>query len=218
MNISEICSEDVRDCNWGKAHIILVDHYTPTTQLINPASIVAIYDHHMDYSEDSKLITVPEQLRKKSQLVVRPVGSTATVIADLVLNFIEKKIPSHEPIPSSYLTILKLLHGPIYLDTENFKWKSKHAKPVENFTPAQEDQAVSLRLEEIVDKYCPHWFKRDRMFPELQKALIDLNGLSPFEVLHKDLKIVVMGDGEKRFSVAIPFIPMPAHVSYSFFI
>lgn len=172
------------------AKFVLVDHYRPTYPKIRKDHVVAIFDHHMDYM--NAWPDMPAALEKYVR--IRPYGSSATVVAEFVFELIGTQKPSLKD-----LAVLRLLHGPIYLDTDNLR---------EDKASAQ-DIVIANSIERVLKE---QKMDRDLMFQALSAALVDLTGLSLTQILRKDLKIASfeVRSHESPFSikVAVPYMPM----------
>lgn len=170
--------------NLDEAHFILVDHYLPTYPAISKDKVVAIFDHHMDYKILATDVMPRSSFPKYSRIF--EYGSSATVIAEFVLSL-------KKPLTPSVTAVLRLLHGPIFLDTDNLiNPKSPKDIAINNAI----ENALHLQEQE-----------RNSMYADLNVALVDVTGLRPSEILRKDLKIATMklpnGDSIR---VAVPFI------------
>lgn len=177
------------------AKFVLVDHYKPTHPKIHKDQVVAIFDHHMDYT-DVPASDMPAAHSKYSR--IKPYGSSATVVSEFVFENIDKQ-PDPSIVSIADMAVLRLLHGPIYLDTENLK---------EDKADSQ-DIAMTKRIEALLR--IPE-SDRDSMYQALGAALVDLTGLNPTQILRKDLKIaslkVATHDSPYNLRIAVPYMPM----------
>jgi exopolyphosphatase len=163
INIEEIAKS-------GKLKMILVDHNKLTGKLEKYSDLVTeVIDHHKDenlYSDDIKTI--------------EPVGSTATLIA-------EKMIEINNNILDENTALL--LTGTILLDTVNFDPKAKR-------TTLKDEKTAGYMLENFN-------LDRERLFDKLQFEKFNTSSLSTEDVLRKDYKEWTMGGLKCGFSSAL---------------
>lgn len=181
----------------NKAKIILVDHFKSTHEKIKKEQIVAVFDHHIDYTEkenEGKVPDIGEYLR------IEKVGSSATVISQFVLKTVHKR--SVYKLSRNDQAVLRLLHGPIFLDTRNLQDDKVTEDLDRDMIRGIEDQLQTKKED------------RDEMFINLCRELDNIEGLDGVEVLRKDAKITeIVISGTEKIRVAIPSIPITPHVN-----
>lgn len=95
-----------------------------------------------------------------------------------------------------YSEVLKLLYGPIVLDTVNFNKDADKAKPLD------------FEIVETIEKYLNVEFPKEhrkKLFENLVKARSDVSTLNSLQILSKDLKII-HSSSDSNLRVAIPGI------------
>ncbi|XP_055371497.1 exopolyphosphatase PRUNE1 [Condylostylus longicornis] len=175
INSDNICFMDDIDERFLQSNdIVLVDHhFSPYRD-----SVIQVIDHHQFDSNCN--------LRNDCDTKIDLVGSCSSLIADLILK-------SHNP--EEYKEVLKLLYGPIVLDTVNFSKEADKAR--------QLDLDVSEKIEKIFSITSEH--KQD-IFESLVKARAAIDGLNAYQILFKDMKLVL--NQAKTFKIAIPGYPI----------
>jgi exopolyphosphatase len=157
----------------GQLRLTLVDHnLLSPSQTFLKDSVVEIIDHH--YVEEHQF---PQLARR----IIEPVGSTATLVAECILDTLPELLDGG---------LAKFLLGPILLDTVNLD-RSKgrcHDK----------DIMIALRLLAI------HPLPRDKVFAELMAKKTDVSGQRAEELLVRDVKTGTIGD----FRFALSVIPV----------
>ncbi len=154
----------------GKLKFILVDHNRISKTFEKYSDLVIeVIDHHAD-----------ENIYDESIKTIEPVGSTATLIA-------EKMIEKNNNIPDSNIALL--LTGTILLDTVNFNPDAKR-------TTLKDRKMAELMLKNFsMDK--------DQLFEKLQFEKFNTSSLSTKDLLRKDYKEWVMGGKKCGFSSAL---------------
>ncbi len=152
MFLDEINLDDLR--NQQQLKLVLIDHnkLAPSQE-----ALADVVDEIIDHHKDSKLY--PHVTKR----TIEPVGSTATLIADRI---IERK----RAIDDKGLAMLLL--GTILLDT---------VKLSPNRTTAR-DEGVVRKLLEVVDA------AKDALFEKLQAEKFKTEDLSTYDLLRKDFK------------------------------
>lgn len=161
---------------------ILVDHHVPSKS-INHDDILEVIDH--------RPIDITTRFPDDCKLNIKQVGSCASLVAKLI--FLESN-------PEAYIDILKLLHGPIVLDTINFTEAADKARPL--------DIEVNQKMEELL-KIGAH--ERNALYQSLIHARSDVASLNSLQLLSKDLKVI--SNQSKGITVAIPGYPILVEVS-----
>lgn len=145
----------------NKLKLVLVDHHVLSQQdKCLAKNVIEIIDHR-PVDKNSKWENV--------DVIINTTGSCATLIANKIF--------------SSNVTCLdnvaaKLLHGTIVLDTVNFN------KSANRFTEL--DVEVISKLEKDFEIS----YTRDQIYNELTTARSDVSSLTPFQILHRDMKII----------------------------
>lgn len=161
---------------------ILVDHHIPSKS-INFDNIIEVIDH--------RFIDSTIRFPTDCKLNVKQVGSCASLVAELILL---------EPNFENYTDILKLLHGPIVLDTINFSEAADKVRPL--------DIEVNKKIEDLLKIGVN---ERNTLYQNLIKARSDVSTLNSLQLLSKDLKIIT--NKTKNVTVAIPGYPILVEVS-----
>lgn len=153
-----------------KVYVTLVDHATlakPLCELTN-VEVVEIIDHH----------SVPEGiLREKCRVVIEPVGSCATLVAEKLLGMEGYAVPA---------TIATLLLGAILLDTIGLDREKGRTTSKDEETARQLTSISSMPQTELYDGLLSSRFSTD--------------GLSSLQLLRKDLKCAEAGGYQLGFS------------------
>lgn len=145
-----------------KLKLTLVDHHVlPVQDKPLAKSVVEVIDHRPVDSSDSW---------KNISVVIDTVGSCATLVTNIIVNKQCNNVLDD--------TIVKLLHGTIVLDTINFNTKANRFKSL--------DQEMVESLEKCVKIE----YTRDSICSELTSARSDVSTLTPFQILHRDMKII----------------------------
>lgn len=138
---------------------------------------MTIVDHHVLPSKDAHLkdyvtevldhrpIDPSSNITTQNQLI-DPVGSCCTLIAHKILQNNSTMTPE----------IAHLLHGTIILDTVNFNQDANRFKPLD------------IQITERLEKDYSVTPKRSEIYQELVNARSDTSSLTPFQVLHRDMK------------------------------
>lgn len=156
----------------------MVDHHcSPYAK-----NVIAVVDHR-PYDPSCDL---PSSCRK----IIHDVGSCATLVANFIL---ESDIFKGDN--TLFIEPLKLLYGPIVLDTVNFSKAADKVREMDIQTAAAIDPLIGIK---VPDSH------RKSVFDGLVTARNDINNLTPIQMLYKDLKII-RGNG---VSVAIPGFPI----------
>lgn len=157
----------------GQLRLTLVDHnLLSPSQTFLKDSVVEIIDHH--YVEEHQF----PQLERR---IIEPVGSTATLVAECILDSMPELLD---------VDLAKFLLGPILLDTGNLD-RSKGRCNDKDILIAARLLAISL-------------LPRDKVFAELMTKKTDVSGLRAEELLVRDVKTGTIGD----FRFALSVIPV----------
>lgn len=154
---------DIRELNEkGNLELVLVDHNVPgSAQSPYESAVVEILDHHADekkYPSDAKVD-------------IRPVGSTATLVAERFLSNYTKEVDDN---------IGTLLLGTILLDTVNL---DKDAGRV-----TDDDIKAAEGLIKIAG------LNQNALFEKLQFEKFNVSSLKSYDLLRKDYKEWQLGD------------------------
>lgn len=145
----------------NKLELVLVDHHTLTDEDSSLAdSVVEIIDHR---PQDAAWNWTGKRIN------LQTVGSCATLVAKTVLE-------KHPNLIDSQIS--NLLRGPILVDTCNFSREADRATPT--------DFEVIQSLEEVGSLDT----ERDVVYREILSAKTDISGLTPGDLMIKDLKVV----------------------------
>lgn len=141
--------------------LILVDHHVLPQEDTNLAkSVIEVIDHR----------PIDKNFNWENlDVIINITGSCTTLIAN--------KIFSSNVACLDNVTA-KLLHGTIVLDTINFN------KSANRFTEL--DAQVISKLEKDFEIT----YTRDQIYNELTTARSDVSSLTPFQILHRDMKII----------------------------
>ncbi|GLV45681.1 prune [Carabus blaptoides fortunei] len=90
----------------------------------------------------------------------------------------ESQLERYSPCYGYYDTIVKLLHGTIVLDTINFNTTANRFKSLDQEMVASLEKCVKIE------------YTRSSICSELISARGDVSTLTPFQILHRDLKII----------------------------
>jgi exopolyphosphatase len=177
VDIRHLIFSDGVDLNdWdakGQLRVTLVDHnvLSPSQSYLQDA-VFEVIDHH--YAED-------QPFPRLERLVIEPVGSTATLVAECILDTMPELIDD---------TLAKFLLGPILLDTVNLDRSKGRCQ--------DKDILIALRLLTISP------LPRDEVFVELMTKKSDVSGLQAEELFIRDVKTWTVSD----FRFAISVIPI----------
>lgn len=153
-----------------KVYVTLVDHATlakPLCELTN-VDVVGIIDHH----------SVPEgMLGEKCCVVIEPVGSCATLVAEKLLGTEGYAVPG---------AIATLLLGAILLDTIGLD-RGKGRTTVKDEETARQLTAISI-------------MPQTELYDGLSRSRFSTDGLSSLQLLRKDLKCTEAGGYKLGFS------------------
>ncbi|MCP4719137.1 MAG: DHH family phosphoesterase, partial [Desulfobacteraceae bacterium] len=170
VNFEKIMKDDTR--------LVLVDHNRLST-LYKPYGerVCLILDHHRD-----------EGLYPNVHRVIEPVGSTATLVGEELINH-NARLHNSDPIDEN---IAVLLCGTILLDTVNLSPKAQRATP-------RDEKIVTILLES-----CP--LDRDGYFKKIQEEKFNTSNLNTFDLLRKDYKKFEFG--QIRCGIASTLLPL----------
>ncbi|XP_055846780.1 exopolyphosphatase PRUNE1 [Episyrphus balteatus] len=160
-----------------KSSVILVDHHVSPYR----DSVIEVFDH--------RPVDSSAELPIASKKIIEQVGSCATLIADLILR--------SRGLNDEFKLTLQLLYGAIVMDTVNFS--------PEACRKTELDSEIAAKIENFVGISDPG-HHRENVFAELVKAREDIKSLTPYQLLHKDMKLISNSDGSIR--VAIPGYPI----------
>ncbi|TGZ75435.1 hypothetical protein CRM22_000386 [Opisthorchis felineus] len=164
----QLCCTDVR--------LILVDHHFITGQLKRTKwTVTEVIDHHR--FEDTGAVQL--LLRHCTLKRIEHVGSCASLVCAEILKSEQTKC-----IP---LTVWRLLYGAILMDTVGL---SKFGQEAGRLTDL--DLRMACRIEDLAGK---DWFagpsSRETLFNELERAKFNVNGLSLWDLLRRDMKMAI---------------------------
>lgn len=160
IELENLTCRDEVDMTKNIENLILVDHHvSPYHEMA-----ISVIDHR-PYDENS-------MLDEECTILIDEVGSCATLVADTIKSDVGRRIDKD---------ILKLLYGPIVLDTINF---SKDAKKVKEL-----DIEMAEMIESILGIETPKEIRK-KLFDELVQARADVSSLNSLQILSKDLKII----------------------------
>lgn len=155
-----------------------------------------LVDHHVSpYRKTVKQVFDHRPLDKHSHFTddcivrIEEVGSCSTLIADYILQ------SEHTLDRDDELQVLNLLYGPIVLDTINFD--PIKTKPL--------DILVMDKIVQLLNATDTH---REQLFRGLQAAQFGVESLTVYDLLERDLKVVVDPSGRHK----IPIASMPVSV------
>lgn len=154
-----LCRDEV-DLNRFTSYI-LVDHHVSA---LNPHKIKMIFDHR---PQD------PRAQFTTNDVFIADVGSCATLVANYILQEAANSTDDEKEV-------LKLLMGPIILDTINFSPEADKARPL--------DHQVLARMEAILEIHDLAY--RQLLFDDLAAARSDVSSLDSYQILFKDMKTV----------------------------
>lgn len=173
-----ICKDEIDfNCDTTDFQLVLVDHHASPYY----KSVISVVDHR-PFDPNSNLNNSCKQ-------ILGDVGSCATLVMDLI-----KKDVNLDDSKEEYSEVLKLLYGPIVLDTVNFSKDAEKAKPLD------------FEMVETIEKYLNIEFPKEhrkKLFEDLVQARADVSTLNSLQVLSKDLKII-HSSSDSNLRVAIP--------------
>lgn len=156
-----------------------MDHHQPGSNLTKE-NIEEIIDHR----------PVTEPLPTHAKSTIADVGSCATLIANIILN---------TNTSNDIGDILKLLHGPIVLDTVNFSKEADKARPLDVSIVRRIETSLNINVSD-----------RNQLFEQLVQARSDVSTLDSLQILSKDMKII--SNKAHGITVAIPGYPILVQV------
>ncbi|CAH8462069.1 unnamed protein product [Heterobilharzia americana] len=149
--------------------LILVDHNLPTKEF-NQLPVIEIIDHHQ--------IINYESIENCPFKQINPVGSCSSLITLEIL----KGINGNE-LP---FNVWKLLYGAILIDTIGL---SSTGQAIGRLTEL--DYRMANRIEDIIyNRIFTPSISRNTLFSQLETAKFNVEGLSTWDLLRRDLKIV----------------------------
>lgn len=155
--------------------LTLVDHnLLPAADAHLDPAVVNVLDHHKLERQSGSV---------SGSMVVEMVGSCCTLVAEKLR---VQKPSLLDPV------IASLLYGTIILDTVNLSEAAKRVTP--------KDVNIIQRLKPLI---CPT-VERDQLFQELTSAKMDVSGLTPEQLLRKDVKVAT----GKSLTVGVASLPM----------
>lgn len=166
---------DLRGLQAGPGlRLMLVDHnMLPDADSDLEGAVVEVIDHH----KLERVTSCP--------IVVEPVGSCATLVADRVL----------QGAPQLLDTVVgTLLYSTILVDCVDMSPEAGKVTP--------KDSEVLLKLESTIRTLPP----RSALFKELQAAKFDISGLDSLQMLMKDLKSVSGPD--LNLGISVLYLPL----------
>lgn len=176
--VNLVCRDEILMSN-NIENFILVDHHVSPYH----EKVIGVIDHR-PFDESANLV---DECNKN----ILEVGSCASLILEAI-----KK--DNDKVPSE---ILKLLYGPIVLDTINFSKDADKVRPLDY--EMAEFIERSLKIENIDET-------RRKIFDELVFARADISALDSLQLLSKDLKII--SNSSSRCRVAIPGVQVFEYV------
>lgn len=179
LNKCICCRDEVSSELLTQSKVILVDHHIVDAN-INKENVLEIIDHR----------PIAEPLPPNCHSTIRDVGSCATLVADFILQ---------TEADNEITDVLRLLHGPIVLDTVNFSVEADKTWPL--------DISVNSRIESLLGI---NEDNRNELFRQLVSARSAVDDLDSLQILSKDLKII--SNPSKTVRVAIPGYPILVQV------
>ena len=179
IDVINLVCKDEFDFKHTDLQIVLVDHHASP----HYKSVISVVDHR-PFDSSSNLNSSCKQF-------LGDVGSCATLVMDLI-----RKDVNLDDSKEEYSEVLKLLYGPIVLDTVNFNKDADKAKPLD------------FEIVETIEKYLNVEFPKEhrkKLFENLVKARSDVSTLNSLQILSKDLKII-HSSSDSNLRVAIPGI------------
>lgn len=149
---------------------------------VHGANVIEVIDHR----PLDLNVSFPDECKVK----LSPVGSCATLIAD-------KMRSSGVAVPDC----LQLLHATILLDTLNFSTSADKARQLDVEVVTEIEQMISFDRNQ-----------RAKLFDELVRARNNVDSLTAYQLLSKDLKIIT--DSKNSSAVAIPGFPILVQVKH----
>lgn len=184
MLIAHTFSNEVPTNLYQSARFILVDHHV-AKEPMSPERVIQIVDHR---PLDQQNAIIPSDC----DVTINQVGSCATLIVDLIRSLEESFAEREE--------LLRLLWGPIVLDTANFSVDGDRARPLD----IEINQYIENALNSTADD-------RAKLFDDLVKARSDISSLSSLQLMSKDLKII--SNQSRSHIIAFPGFPILVEVS-----
>lgn len=180
LNNIKLHRDEISPELFATSKLILVDHH------------VSPYNKQVCQVFDHRPIDPAANFPIESEVIIKDVGSCATLIAEFILN-------SQMRTDQNNNDILKLLQPVIVLDTVNFSEKANKAKPL--------DFSIFSKINEML--------KQPIIEPEIYLNLVsarsDVSCLDSFQILLKDMKIV-SSKHDNDSIVAIPGFPVSVQV------
>lgn len=178
------CRNEIPQKMYDEAKLILVDHHVAKTPVLL-ANVIEIIDHRpLDGYTNFPLAC---------KVTVNEVGSCATLIADVIRTSVTSVRLSE------YSDALQLLYGAIILDTLNFSTLADKARQLDVDIVTEIEQVISF------DR-----IKRENLFTELVKARSNVDALTAYQLLWKDLKVLT--NTKDSLVVTIPGFPILVQV------
>nr|CAH8831901.1 unnamed protein product [Trichobilharzia regenti] len=162
--------------NGNQISLILLDHHLPSEKF-SQWPIVEIIDHHQ--------VTNNQIVEKCPFKQIDLVGSCSSLVTLEIL----KGIDGSE-LPAS---VWKLLYGAILIDTIGLSSAGQTAGRLTDL-----DYRMACRIEDIIcDQIFTPSTSRNTLFTQLEAAKFDVQGLSTWDLLRRDMKIASNPDSDK---------------------
>lgn len=165
------------------------------------AASFILVDHHVSPKTfasiqiiDHRPIDPISQFPRSCDVNIQPVASCTTLIADMILH--------QNTLSHTNQELLRLLYPVIVLDTVNFSKTADKAKELDLSVSNRIAQTLNITKNETL-----------QIFEELVDARADISQLDTFQILNKDMKLVVSKQSGKPY-VSIPGIPISIPVSH----
>ncbi|CAH8476102.1 unnamed protein product [Schistosoma rodhaini] len=167
--LDDVFNETYSKVNENELSLVLVDHHLPTKKF-NEWPIIEIIDHHQLVDNE----TVESCPFKQIDLV----GSCATLVTFEILKGMDGNC-----LPGN---VWKLLYGAILIDTIGLSNAGQMAGRLTEL-----DLRMANRIEDIIYNqiFTPN-ISRNSLFTRLEVAKFNVNGLSTWDLLRRDMKIV----------------------------
>ncbi|CAH8834046.1 unnamed protein product [Trichobilharzia szidati] len=164
--------------NENQASLILVDHHLPSEKF-SELPIVEIIDHHQQQITNNQIV---ENCPFKQ---IDLVGSCSSLVTLEILKGIDG---SELPV-----SVWKLLYGAILIDTIGLSSAGQTAGRLTEL-----DYRMACRIEDIIcDQLFTPSISRNTLFTQLEAAKFDVQGLSTWDLLRRDMKIASNPDNDK---------------------
>jgi exopolyphosphatase len=175
INLNNVICKDELDLQKNVENFVLVDHH------VSPYhdKVISVLDHR-PYDENSNL-------NEECAVNIQEVGSCSTVVAEAIKNDVGLAGLK------DFKEILRLLYGPIVLDTINFAKDADKVRELD-FEMASVIEGI-LEIDDISAT-------RKTIYEELVAARADVSSLDSLQILSKDLKII--SNSNSTYRVAFP--------------